>query len=140
MSTDDTEKLLMLVLSVGRQIREHVHANHALRPFSIEQLEALRYIHEHGTPVMKEVARHLHVTPPAATGLIEGLVNAKAVERIPEPKDRRVIRLRVTKKGATFLQNALARRIEHMRQLLQKLTPEDQKHLTNILKKLSDLY
>src|SRR5437773_12318174 len=48
---------------------------------------------------MKELSHHLMVTGGNVTGIVDQLVGEKLVERLPEPGDRRALRVRLTRAG-----------------------------------------
>lgn len=48
---------------------------------------------------MKELSHHLMVTGGSVTGIVDQLVKERLVERLPEPGDRRALRVRLTRAG-----------------------------------------
>ncbi len=85
---------------------------------------------------MGELAQELHITLGAATGLVDRLIAQNLVEREADPKDRRVVRVRVTQRGKRA---HLARRREVRRRLaraLQELSAEERARLVEGLTRL----
>ena len=56
-----------------------------------------------GTLPISEVGKKLYISKPYMTRLVDDLIAENLVERLPDPGDRRVIRLRVTPKGVQKL-------------------------------------
>jgi len=66
---------------------------------TIAQVRALGVIGEHADCTMGELARSLGTGLSAATGLADRLVQQKLIEREADPKDRRVVCLRLASAG-----------------------------------------
>lgn len=130
MASDNT-KIFSLLFSIGRRMRD------GKQRFSMLHFQTLRYIKEQGKPFMQDVARHLCVTPPAATLLIEGLVKDGLVSRSFDKKDRRVVHLALTKEGKAFLARGIRARMKKLTQLFAVLTRTERATFTAILEKIA---
>ncbi len=53
---------------------------------------------------LKMLARHLQMTVPAASLLVETLVSRELLERTPNPNDRRAVCIRISEKGRCFFE------------------------------------
>jgi DNA-binding MarR family transcriptional regulator len=73
------------------------------------------------------------VTQPAMTQLIGRLQDAGLVERIADPSDGRVVRVRLTADGKATLAGRRAVRADRLAELLARLTPAEQDTLTAAL-------
>jgi len=140
MAEADVDKLISLIFSVSRRIRERLKDMDEPHRFSVEQLESLRYIREQGRPLMKDVAAYLGITPPSATALIDILVEGGYVERGVDEDDRRAVRLTVTLAGEEALEVGFKEIMERMRRVLRDLDEADRESLLAMLTKLSDIY
>ena len=58
-------------------------------------------------PSVKDVAEHLDLFKPAVTRALDMLETAKLVTREPHAADRRMVDLKVTKEGRTFLNRSV---------------------------------
>jgi DNA-binding MarR family transcriptional regulator len=67
---------------------------------------------------MTEISKKLGVPKPNATVLIDKLIEKKLTERVNDAKDRRIVMIKLTKKGIEFLESA--RKIYHA-QITDKL-------------------
>ena len=78
------------------------------------EFETLKYVKDTGKPHMREVAKNFHVTPPAATLMIDGLVKAKLLARVVDPKDRRSVRVSMTAKGKQLLERGITKKVNEI--------------------------
>jgi len=66
---------------------------------TLAQVRALGVLEERAGCTMGELARRLGVSLSAATGLADRLVQHGRIERVADPEDRRVVRLRLSQTG-----------------------------------------
>jgi len=128
---DLASQLFML----GRAIRERFHDAKS-GGCSFIQFETLRYVKDEERPLMRDVARYLFITPPAATLLIDGLVKEKLLLRMFDRKDRRAVRLELTSKGKKLLQKGYQRKTDHIKKIIASLTARERADLAQIVKKM----
>jgi len=93
------ELLHALKQFVQKTIEKTIGAEHV----SMVHGHILRFVAEEKLVTMKVLAEHLHVTPPSATSMTEGLVKKGWLTRVTDAKDRRVVRVRVTPKGRAVM-------------------------------------
>ena len=137
---NQVRKLVGLLFTTSRLIRDRAKPGKAPDPFSMIKLKTLDYIRETGNPLMKDVAAHLCITPPSATTLVDTLVRAKLLARSPDRVDRRLIRLTLTPRGGKVLLRGQEEVRAHMARLLEHLTPQEKKSLVAILEKIAHRY
>ncbi len=89
------------------------------------------------SPLMKELADYLGITPPSATSLINKLAKDEFVYRQADKVDRRIVRILISKKGQRFLETHKKLMAEKMRSNLSRLSTSEQQELEKILKKIS---
>ena len=135
--TDSIGKVISLVFSVSRLIREKYVYDKSSSQLSYLNLETLRYVKEKKDPLMKNVADYLCITPPSATSLIDSLVKVDLLKRIFDDNDRRSIRLKITNQGKKMIGKNLVEITARMKKALSPLNKEEQEKLIKILKKLS---
>jgi DNA-binding MarR family transcriptional regulator len=71
---------------------------------TLPQLRSLRAIAaSDGGMLTSILARHLRSAPPTVTRIVDGLVDRKLVERLPDPDDRRRLRLVILPSGEDLL-------------------------------------
>lgn len=96
----------------------------------IRALESLAPDHSRS---MKELAEELHITPPSVTMVARRLVQTGLVRRTQHPSDSRVALLALTKQGHALHEQLYAEHVTRMAQLLQGLTPEEQRQFLSLL-------
>lgn len=89
----------------------------------------LRFVAEQKGVTMKTLAAHLHVTPPSATSMTEGLVTKGWLARETDAKDRRVVRVLVTPQGRAVMRKVRASLAREWGQLLDSLNSKERKYL-----------
>ena len=131
-----SSKLLSMMFIIGRQMRDEMKPVMIKTGCSWLHFEALRYVEDNGKPLMRDVAAHFSITPPAATLLIDGLVANKMIRRIIDPKDRRAVRIALTPKGKITLTKGIAERMKKIKETFSVLNIKEQLELTRILEKI----
>jgi len=111
--------------------RLHSAAIHLLRRVRVEdtatgvgpaRLSALSVLVFGGPQTLGALAAAEQVKPPTMTRIVKGLVRSGLVAREVDAGDRRVVRVRATRKGRELLQRGRRRRIEHLARRLRGLS------------------
>ena len=103
------EELVSHMFIMGRLMRDRIHKSIGTgQQCTMLEFETLKYVKDTGKPHMREVAKNFHVTPPAATLLIESLVKERLLARVLDPDDRRSVRVSLTPKGKKLLERGIA--------------------------------
>src|SRR6476469_7343952 len=90
------EQLLRLTRRVHRIQKRHLEQ----RGLGVTQARLLRTLaHCDAPPRMADLAERLEVVPRAVTTLVDALEASGKVRRVPDPTNRRVIRIEVTDDG-----------------------------------------
>jgi len=100
---------------------------------TLEMLKAKKFLK------MKDIARQLNVTLPAATGLIDRLHRMAMIKRANDDKDRRIILITLTTKGKDTVEKIQQQRKKALMQVFSKLTEKERDTYLNILKKLEKI-
>ncbi len=127
------------IISLVFMIRKIMHGNLSQRKkqdVSFLQLVMLHYIKEN-SPLMKELAEFLKVAPSSATSFVNTLKRKKLVERKPEKRDRRIVRIILSPQGKKYLKTGKSQAIQVMKKGLIKLNQKEQTELVEILKKIT---
>lgn len=88
-------------------------------------LSALAVVHVHGPLSLGALAEVEGVAPPSVTKIVARLEEQDLVERVPDPADRRVCRVRTTDAGDELLARSRARKTAWLAQRLDGLDPDD---------------
>ena len=134
----------MEVLSRMSRLDHHLDAArraaftaHGLEPWEFDVLTALRRA---GAPYELSPGRLLRetlVTSGTMTNRVDRLVGRSFVERLPDPRDRRGVLVRLTDLGRETVDGALAGLLEHESRLLSALTPAEQRQLAGLMRRLA---
>ncbi len=119
-----------------RDLKNSGASNHEDRIFLFRILHTL--ITSESPPTMGELSAELELPLSSATRMADALVRAKFVERCDDPRDRRVVRLCLTRTGRQFIQVASNFMKGRVVQLLKHFTAEEQAELLRLMNKLID--
>ena len=89
-------------------------------------------------PRMADLAERLEVVPRAVTSLVDGLEASGWVRRVPDPTNRRVVRIELTDTGADTLRSLRGARRSAAEDVLAPLTAEQREVLSGLLSTLVD--
>jgi DNA-binding MarR family transcriptional regulator len=130
------EELVSHMFIMGRIMRDTMHRKIHDNQCTLLEFETMKYVKDTGQPHMRDVAKAFHVTPPAATLMIDGLVKEKFLARVLDPKDRRSVRVAITPKGKQLLERGIANKVREMKKLFGILTPMERTHFVTVIKKI----
>ncbi|MGK5628808.1 MarR family winged helix-turn-helix transcriptional regulator [Streptomyces sp. URMC 123] len=129
------EQLLRLTRRMHRAQKRHLEPL-GLTPAQSRLLRTVTYFPE--PPRMADLAQRLEVVPRAVTTLVDALEARGSVRRVPDPANRRVIRIELTDEGRATL-NALRRaRREAAEDILAPLSADQREVLRGLLADLVD--
>ncbi|MEU4893160.1 MarR family transcriptional regulator [Streptomyces sp. NPDC044780] len=139
MSTPETsgllaERLLHLTRRLHRAQKRH------MEPLGITpaQSRLLRTVaHGDQPPRMADLARRLEVVPRAVTTLVDALEAHGSVRRVPDPSNRRVVRVELTDTGRATLRALREARRSAAEDILAPLSERQREALGELLDALS---
>ncbi|MFI8228349.1 MarR family winged helix-turn-helix transcriptional regulator [Streptomyces sp. NPDC085900] len=142
MTTPDPDGLL------AEQLLRFTRRVHRIQKWHVEQCglgvtpaqsRLLRTLAHYSTPPrMADLAERLEVVPRAVTSLVDGLEASGKVRRVPDPTNRRVIRIEVTDDGRKALRELRSARRSAAQEILAPLTKEQREVLGGLLDTLVD--
>lgn len=91
-------------------------------------------------PTMSELSAQLQLPFSSTTRLIDWLVRADFVERLPDERDRRVVRVRMTATGEQLYQIGMDYNKQQIARLLQDFSAAEQAQLLRLMNKLLDAF
>ncbi|MFE6409572.1 MarR family winged helix-turn-helix transcriptional regulator [Streptomyces sp. NPDC057837] len=131
------EQLLRLTRRVHR-IQKH-HLEQRGLGITPAQSRLLRTLAHWGSPPrMADLAERLEVVPRAVTTLVDALEAGGKVRRVPDPANRRVIRIELTDDGRAALRELRAARRSAAEEILAPLTEDQREALGGLLDTLID--
>ncbi|CAL9358282.1 hypothetical protein SUDANB58_00604 [Streptomyces sp. enrichment culture] len=131
------EQLLRLTRRVHRIQKRHLEQRDlGITPAQSRLLRTLA--HYPSPPRMADLAERLEVVPRAVTTLVDGLEAAGKVRRVPDPANRRIIRIELTADGRTALRELRRARRSAAEEILAPLTDGQREVLGGLLDTLID--
>ena len=131
-------KILETLFKIARNFKGSISDDSEHAHLTMLQCQALECIKKKRNIHMGDIAEHFSTTMPTATALIDKLISAKLVTRENDAKDRRIVKIIMTKLGDKFLQHAIKHRSEKMNKLLSYLPKQDKLDLLRILSVLAE--
>ncbi|WP_321504932.1 MarR family transcriptional regulator [uncultured Methanoregula sp.] len=143
--TDDVrdrvaENFLAIIPLLYRQI---FRVNHGVSGIKTAQYRVLGILKKAGPLSMSEIGRHLYISKPYMTALVDSLIGNNWVERQQDATDRRVIRITITPSGKKYLKESLEMYRNDLELLLGDLSDKELEqfslsleHLRTILTKI----
>ncbi|MDI6894994.1 MAG: MarR family transcriptional regulator [Bacillota bacterium] len=128
------EELLRLV---ARAVR--LHGREILSQFDITppQFDALLVLDSNEGITMGELCQRMHLACSTATDLIDRMERSGLLERVRDPHDRRVIRLKVRPRGQEVLNAVMDARRRYLAGVLRRL---DDQELEDLARRLRQVY
>jgi DNA-binding MarR family transcriptional regulator len=129
------ERLLGIVPRLGAAINADVRQQKLSVPLTMGQFRTLRHLAA-GYSTSADLARHLVVTPPTVTRLIDGLQRKGLVQRVSSSADRREVGLELTDAGRAILREFQRKASKRVQLLVDQLTSNEQRLLDRALENL----
>lgn len=101
-----------------------------------QQMITILTINEIGKGKVSLVSKRMGISAPTITGLVDRLLRNGYVERVRDTEDRRIVFVKVTKKGKVFIGKFKKIIQKRWRQILVHLSESERKEYIRILKKL----
>ncbi len=100
------------------------------------QFLVLMALHGYGRATMGHLAGNMHVSMPAASGIISRLAKAGYVKRAPSAEDRRQVMVELTAKGRNFVAQFQAVVRRRWEEVLRALEPHELAMFYEVITKL----
>lgn len=127
-------RLRLAVTRLNRQLRRQVAGG--LTPSQIATLATADRL---GTPTLGALAAAELVQPPSMTRTVAALEAAGMLERLVDPADGRIVRVRTTAEGRRTMQRIRSMRTALLAQRLGLLTDEERRRLAEVVPLLERL-
>lgn len=130
----DAARLGVVLTRLARQMRRQ--ADTGLSP---SQLSALTTVERHGPMTLGAIADHERVAPPSITKAVAKLSDARLVQRVVDPTDRRSTLVSLTGEGAALLAASRKRKSAWLAARMSELDAGDRAAITAALDALEAL-
>ncbi|MFC5185818.1 MarR family winged helix-turn-helix transcriptional regulator [Actinomadura harenae] len=117
-----------------RKVRERALADFDLQLHEYDTLQALGA--RDGRAAPSRLAADLGIAPNSVTGRLDGLAARGFVQRTPSEVDRRRVIVELTEKGRAAWLGAMSPQGEEEHRILGALTPEERRHLSDLLRRV----
>jgi DNA-binding MarR family transcriptional regulator len=128
-------RLRLAITRLARQLRQTSDAD-----LSPTQASVLATVGASGPLTLGELAELERVASPTITKVIALLHEKGLVDKIPDPDDRRFVRVQLTRDGAALVERARARKTAWLARQLEQLSPDELERLlaaTDVLEHLT---
>jgi DNA-binding MarR family transcriptional regulator len=88
---------------------------------------------------MGELGKALDIPLSTATRVMDWFVRSGHVERQPDPEDRRIVRVALTKTGREFIKTREKVIRQHVEHILLRFTPDERESMIRLLRKLVEV-
>ena len=102
------------------------------------QFVILDILQRHGESKMSDLAKSLSVTTAAMTGIVDRLVREGYLRRESDPKDRRIIKIRLTAKGERAVTQILEKKKQMIIKMFGMVSQEEREEYLKILTHIRD--
>jgi len=137
-SREPTKSLGFLIVELARLMRRDFNARVSELGLTQAQWRALAHLSRMEGCKQVSLADHLEVKPITLTRLVDKLVESGWVERLPDPHDRRAMRLHLTNKARPLIRVMEAKALETRGKAVQGIREEEYRILFNSLKKMKE--
>lgn len=115
---------------------DRTFAGHGLQPGWFDVLATLRRAGKPYELTPTQLLETAMVTSAGMTKRLDRLAEAGLVERRPDPRDRRGVRVRLTRQGLQVVNRAVESHVGREEELLAPLTADEREQLDRLLRKL----
>jgi DNA-binding MarR family transcriptional regulator len=133
MAEEINEQIIETLFKIARNLKGNARNDFEHSHLTMLQCQALECIKKKKNAHMADIASHFATSMPTATALIDKLIAAKLVKRENDVKDRRVVKIFMTKVGDKLLHQVIKRKSEKVGKVLSYLSKQDKLELLRIL-------
>ena len=132
------DRLSEMIPAIMREVYKQESDKFYNIKITIPQLVVLEMLTRDGGSRMTDLARSINVTTAAMTGIVDRLVRDGYVIRSSDAKDRRVIKIRPTAKGARVAKSAIEQKKAILRKMFGVISQDDREEYLRILTIIRD--
>ena len=135
-TTEVADRLIDTLIPLLAEQRRRWAERCQARGLSVVGFQTLSLLQERQAMPMSRLADELDVAPPNASAIVGRLAERGLVERVADPTDRRIVRVRLTDQGRGLLDEIEEARLERLRRLIGALDPTQQRRLLRSVRDL----
>ena len=119
-------ELLEVVPVVMKEIRSEMRSQRS-PDLTVPQFRALAFIDRNKDASLSAVANHMGLTLPSTSRLVDVLIARRLLTREDNPADRRRVKLAVTSRGLTILENSRRGTLDYLAKKMSGISANDRK-------------
>jgi MarR family transcriptional regulator for hemolysin len=119
-------ELLEVVPLIMREIRSEMRSQSSPE-LTVPQFRALAFVNRNKGASLSAVANHMGLTLPSTSRLVDVLIARRLLTREDNPADRRRVKLGVTNRGLTLLENSRRGTLNYLAKKLRGISASDRK-------------
>lgn len=129
----DAGEVVHCLRRLFKGLHEHSKAMQRQAGLSAPQAWALTILAEESGLALGELAERMHAHPSTVSGIVDRLVRRRAVDRRPDPEDRRGVRLSLTPSGRRLLRRSPPPIQAGLQRALERMAPRRLRQLRRAL-------
>jgi DNA-binding MarR family transcriptional regulator len=137
-SRDETVQILMDLSRLIRSLSRVTGAAEDAPAMTATQRLALFELGEGGSLRLNDLADLMGVSPPTASRAVDALHELGLVERVPDERDRRALRIDLTTPGKELLADRKAKAQTAFEPAVASLSAEERATLSELLRRMAD--
>ncbi|PKR79414.1 MarR family transcriptional regulator [Halalkalibacillus sediminis] len=118
-----------IVKQRGREILDHY-------PITPPQFVALQWLSDSGDLTIGELSKKMYLAFSTTTDLVDRMEKNELIERVRDPKDRRVVRIHLLEKGKEIIAEVIEKRQLYLKEILQEFSTDEVNDLRSSLTQL----
>ncbi|RJO65470.1 MAG: MarR family transcriptional regulator [Candidatus Omnitrophota bacterium] len=132
------DRLSSIFPVMAREFARHYMGDFYAEKITLPQFLVLEFLFLNRESKMKDLALAMHVSTAAMTGIVDRIVRDSYVVRIFDPKDRRIIKIKLTSQGAELVKRINAQRRKMAMSLFGKISEAERENYLRIVTKIKD--
>ena len=125
--SEEAERVNILMGQIMRRLFSGTGKKLKMPEVTTQQMKLLRILSHYDNSTMKELARMADVTTPTVTGLVDRMVGNGLAERVDDPSDRRIVRVKLTRKAKNLRDRWRRLRGEKIDRVMARLNSKDRR-------------
>lgn len=115
----EVEKKLRYISGIIKQKGREILTQYPITP---PQFIALQWLLESGDMTIGELSQKMYLACSTTTDLVDRMEKNELVERVRDPKDRRVVRIHLLSKGELIIQEVINKRQAYLENVLRSFS------------------
>lgn len=136
---DFTQKMSQIMPEIMKGFMRHQNNDICQGKITFPQLLVLEQLCRQGASKMTDLAKFMRVSTAASTGIVQRLVVLGYVQREYDQQDRRIIRIKLSSKGAALLKKINYQRQELVTKIFGQISQEDRGEYLRILMQVKEI-